>query len=329
MQWPESDFNFDDHAQKESLKFRVYEILFDYGIRVEWITGDSYHKTVRIPVDLNMLEPYVDLVAKLRDSGAQFLKAETNPTWDEMVIEVAVDGEALFKLTLVQDNALKRIGGKIAIVIDDFGYSFNKTVKEFINLEPKVTLSILPGLSYSRKIAESAFGNHREVMLHLPMEPQANKVKFDEYILLTSMNDTEVRSRVRKAIAAIPHAVGMNNHMGSLATVDEKVVAALMDEVKKTELFFLDSRTNSKTRAFNQAQKMKIPCNINDTFLDNIDEEPYIRQQLYSLAEIATKNGQAIGIGHPRPLTLKVLKQELAVLKKKGYKFVTVSKTVK
>ncbi len=323
------DGNINDFSQKEALRFSVYQVLFDCGVRVDWFSGDNYFKKVRIPSDLPLFEPYADLVANFRELGGQLLKAETNPAWDKMVIEVGLNDESLFEITLVSDTSLKRVAGEIAIVIDDFGYSFESLAKGFINFKQNITLAILPGLKYSKQIAEAAYENNREVMIHLPMEPQKGKVKLDDFILLTKMSEQEIKKRVRKAISSIPHVKGLNNHKGSLATKDEQLLSALLTEIHESGLFFLDSRTVAKTLAYSRAQKMNIACGINDTFLDAIQEAPFIREQINLLAEIASKNGHAIGIGHPNKLTLKVLQEEIPKLERKGFKFVNVSKVVK
>lgn len=315
--------------QKEALKFSLYRVLFDYGIRVDWITGDSYYKVVRIPRDLSIVEPYAALVAKFEELGGVLLKAKSKPLGDEMVLEVGLDSEPLFQVTLVEDSDLERFKGQIAMVIDDFGYFSNGVVAGFLNLPEQITFSILPGLTYSEKIAQEAHEKNREVMLHLPMEPKNGHFKTDDYILLTNMEEKEIRERTQKAIKAVPYVQGVNNHMGSLATENEPLLKILMSEIKKAGLFFLDSRTSANSLAYSWARKNKIPCAINNTFLDSIAEEPFIRQQVNLLAEMAAKNGQAIGIGHPNELTLKVLQEELPQLEKRGFQFVAVSNLLK
>jgi polysaccharide deacetylase 2 family uncharacterized protein YibQ len=316
-------------SQKEALRFSVYQVLFDFGIRVDWITGSSRSKTVRIPRDLSPLVPYAALVTNFRRLGGTILRAESNPQGDKFVLEVGIKNEPLFRLTMIYDTTLVRVGGKIALVIDDFGYSYNSVVRKFLNLRQRITFSIIPGLSKSQQIAQAAFENNREVMIHLPMEPNNGKVARSEFMLFTQMRSEEIRERVRKAIWSIPRAKGLNNHMGSKATADESLLSTLMEEIKKSGLFFLDSRTSPKSLAYSWAQKMNIPSGTNDTFLDAIDEEPFIRQQIYLLAEIATKRGYAIGIGHPKKLTLKILQDELPNLERKGYKFVSISEVVR
>lgn len=311
--------------QKEELKFSFYRVLFDYGIRVDWIAGDNYYKIVRVPKDLPIVEPYAALVARFEELGGVLLKARSRPLGDEMVLEVGLDGEPLFHVTLVEDPDLQRFKGRIAIVIDDFGYFFNGVVEGFLNLPERITFSILPGLTYSEKIAQAAYAENREVMLHLPMEPKNGHFEADDYILLTNMQEQEIRDRAQKAIKSVPHVRGINNHMGSLATENETLLKIVMSEIKKAGLFFLDSRTSPNSLAFTWARKNNIPCAINNTFLDSIAEEPFIRQQVNLLAEMAARNGQAVGIGHPNELTLKVLQEELPQLEKRGFQFVAVS----
>ncbi len=332
---PEPGLNFfsssgmNDTSQKEALKFSVYHVLFDFGIRVDWITGDHHSKTVLVPADLPIVTPYTALVSRFDELGGDLIKAESNPRGDRLTLEVGLKGKSLFQVTLLRDPELRRFAGKIAIVIDDFGYSFSSLVKGFINLDQKITLSILPGLDYSKKIAQAGFEAKRDVILHLPMEAKNDEVGFDGLTLRSGLSEAEIRDRVRNAVKGLPHITGLNNHMGSLATADVKLLSVMMDEVKKAGLFFLDSHTNFETRAYSVAGKNGIPCAINDTFLDAIEEEPFIRGQVYLLAEIASRKGQAIGIGHPEKLTLKVLKEELPKLERRGFQFVSVSELVK
>ncbi|MFQ5675161.1 MAG: divergent polysaccharide deacetylase family protein [bacterium] len=323
-----SNSEMNDYSKEEALRLSVYRVLFDFGIRVDWITGDSRSKTVLVPNDLPMVAPYIALTGKFRELGGTLIKAESNSAGDRMTIEVALQKEPLFRVTLLKDPELERNAGKIAIVIDDFGYSFGSQVEAFLNLNQEITFAILPGLPYSRKIAQAAVDGNRQAILHLPMEAKKDDVGFDGFTLHTRLPKEEIRARLRKSIKAVPHIVGLSNHMGSLATEDARLLRVMMEEVKKTGLFFLDSHTGPGTLAYATARGMAIPCAINDAFLDRIPEEPFIREQVYLLAEMASRRGYAIGIGHPKKMTLKVLQKELPVLARRGYQFVGVSELI-
>ena len=59
--------------------------------------------------------------------------------------------------------------GKIAIVLDDWGYTM-KQVPALGNLRRPVTLAVLPGLPHSADVARAAQADGHEVILHMPME---------------------------------------------------------------------------------------------------------------------------------------------------------------
>jgi hypothetical protein len=318
-----------DYDREEAIRLAFYEVLLGYGIRVDWISGDSRNKIVRIPIDLPVIEPYTELAARFRELGAQILQAESDALDDNMTLALAVAREPFMNVFLRRDASIARAAGRIALVIDDFGYTFNSGIEKFLQLQHTFTVSIIPGLKYSAAVANAAHERNRQVMIHLPMQPKNDKIDRDDFVLLTEMGENEIRNRVRRAINAIPHAVGLNNHMGSLATENDTLLAIMMAEVSKTGLFFLDSRTDPSTRAHVWARQFGIPTAVNDVFLDAIHEKPFIRQQILSLAEIAGRRGFAIAIGHPQELTLKVLQEELPKLEKRGFRLVNVSEMMK
>jgi len=313
--------------RQEELRFSLYHVLFEFGIRVEWISGDSYFKTVRIPKDLSIDATYAALISRFEELGGKILRAESNP--DRVRKVIGFQEESLFELTLVTDKRIARVSGKIAIVIDDFGNSFGERIDNFLQLEHLINISVLPGLEFSEAISHQATENGLPVLLHLPMEAANGTHMQDDFMLLTSMKSEAVKPIVRRALKAVPDALGVNNHMGSAVTVTVPILEPLMDELKRNGMFFLDSMTNPDSRGFRVARQKGVPTTINNTFLDTIREEPFIRKQLHLLGEMASKNGQAIGIGHPYELTLKILIEEMPKLEKLGYQFVAVSELVK
>lgn len=314
-------------AQRSALRRNVYNVLFDHGIQADWISGDSLDKTIGVPKDLPMVVLYTALVASIRELGGQLMQAESNAKGDKTVIEVGLQNEPLFRLTLRSEGSLERVAGRIAIVIPNLGNSYDKLVKEFLRLDEEITFSVIPGLKHARQISLSAAEYEHEVLIQLAVEPTNGKVE-GEYSLASQMSKKEIRRRVRKAISAIPNAKGLNDPRGSLAVLDDASLSALLAEIKGAKMTFLEGGTSGKTTAYDLAQKKKIPVGSNDAFLDTIKEEPFIRQQFIHLAEIASRNGQAIGIGSLNKVTLKVLRRELPRLKKKGYRFVELSKIV-
>jgi len=216
--------------------------------------------------------------------------------------------------------------GKIAIVLDDWGYNLDN-ISAIADIKYPLTLAILPNLPYSERIAEEAKRSNKEIILHLPMEPH-EKFRLEKNTILTSMDNKSIARIIDGDLDSVKYAKGVNNHMGSRATGDKRIMSVVFDELKSKNLYFLDSYVSSKTVASQLAKDKNVRFGKRDVFLDNRPEHEYIKGQLYKLALKAKKYGKAIGIGHNRKTTLETLRYLMPKLEKDGYEFVRVSEIV-
>jgi len=194
--------------------------------------------------------------------------------------------------------------------LDDWGYDYPEAVQTMFNLPVKLNMAVIPGLPKSTEQALLGFARGWEVMLHLPMEPESPGWRLGEYGVLTKMSDDEIRRTVHKALEAVPAISGVNNHMGSKATADARVMRVVLEELAKRGLFFVDSHTTGATVVAKVATGVRnIRIAENQVFLDNESDIDYILKRLELLVEVARRQGQALGIGHLRPNTAKALER--------------------
>ncbi len=219
--------------------------------------------------------------------------------------------------------------GKIAIIIDDFGYRDDNVSEGFLALDAELTLAVIPGHQNSKVFAAKADQKGYEVIVHMPMESTNETRGEKEYMLTTSMTSNEIESRVEEVISEFPEAVGMNNHQGSKATSDKRIMNILSNVLKRHGKYFIDSRTTSETVAEITMRFRGVHTIRRHVFLDNENKQNKIREQLYKLVDKAESKGLAVGIGHARINTLEVLKQEIPKLKEYGFKFQFASFAVK
>ena len=220
-----------------------------------------------------------------------------------------------------------RGSGKIAIVLDDWGYTM-KQVPALEAIHAPLTVSVLPGLPHSAEVAEKAAALGHEVILHMPMEAvNPNEPREEGRTILTGMGRSEILKLLDRSLATVPGARGMNNHQGSKVTADPKAMKVILAEAKRRRLYFLDSVTGKSVCA-DVAREVKVPFAQRAVFLDNEASGPYILEQLVELARAAAEKGQAVGIGHDRPVTLKCLLEAVPELEKAGYTLVPVSDLV-
>lgn len=213
--------------------------------------------------------------------------------------------------------------GKIAIVIDDWGYSLSN-LSILRQIKSPLTLAVLPNLAYSKIISREAHGLKMEVILHLPMEPK-EKLRLERNTILTSMDDNTIRKILSQALDSVIYARGVSNHMGSNVTADSRTIAVVFDELRDRKLYFLDSYVSADSVCLESAQKKDLGFARRDIFIDNKEDAEYIRGQLNKLKLTAKSRGEAVGIGHDRKITMQVLKDMMPELEKEGYKFVLLS----
>ncbi len=72
-------------------------------------------------------------------------------------------------------------------------------------------------------------------------------------------------------LETVPHAVGVNNHQGSRATSDAALMQALMPLLRERGLFFIDSRTDAKTVAYDMAKRDGVRAASRKVFLDDVE----------------------------------------------------------
>ncbi len=202
--------------------------------------------------------------------------------------------------------------GQLAIIIDDVGYHRDRGIA-FAELPVPLTLSVIPATPHGKAVATDALARGKEIMVHMPMTSH-HKPTTDPLALTEDLNDDELERLLNKAIAQVPGATGMNNHMGSALTENRTAMHKLMAYLARQQFFFIDSRTTSATVAAQIAQAHNIPIASRAVFLDNTREPSQIANKLAEAVEIAQAQGQAIAIGHAYPETLKLLTQALVQL---------------
>ncbi len=217
----------------------------------------------------------------------------------------------------------------ISIIIDDLGYGLADG-RRAIGLPGAVACSVLPHTPHGYRLAEAAYGAGKEVLLHLPMQP-ANEKDPGIGALTLDTGEHDLRRMVAANLAAVPHVVGINNHMGSLLTRHPGHMDWLMKSLRDDPrgLFFVDSVTSQKSVALQMARENSVPAARRDLFLDRDPDPEAIAAQFERLIMMAHERGSAVAIGHPYPETLEVLERELSGLDARGVRLVSVAEFIR
>jgi polysaccharide deacetylase 2 family uncharacterized protein YibQ len=283
-----------------------------------------------VPSDLPLAVCNLAVTRLSRRLGGDVLEATQNREGHRLSMLLGLDGVRTNLVTLRMNSDLSRTPGRIAIVVDDVGYQARDLIQGFCDLKQRVTLSIFPSEEHTAWSAARAHEAGHGVMIHLPMEPldyprrdPGPDAIFSDYA------DERIRALTREALSAVPHARGMNNHMGSRVTEDRRAVGAVLREASVYGFFFVDSMTSPRSVAFDLAQEMGMACGRNLLYLDTVETVEGVERALERLAAEARRRGTAIGIGHAKPVTLEVLRRELPKLEQAGIRFVAAAEAVR
>ena len=214
----------------------------------------------------------------------------------------------------------------IAIVIDDMGISHKRTA-EIYKIKAPLTASFLTYGNRIKEQMEKSVEAGQEVMLHIPMEAMTTK-DIAPNVLMTTMKNSEIEKNLEHQLTQFNNIKGVNNHMGSKMTANQTKMEAVMNILKKHNLFFLDSKTSALSKAKEAAEKYHVAYAHRHVFLDNHNDKNYIMKQLFLTEKLARKNGYAIAIGHPKSQTAIALREWIQTLDTKSLKIVHLSQIV-
>ncbi|MCP4186548.1 MAG: divergent polysaccharide deacetylase family protein [Gammaproteobacteria bacterium] len=217
----------------------------------------------------------------------------------------------------------------LSLVIDDLGYSF-KHGRRAIELQGDHTYAIIPGTSYSRKLARLADIHKKEVILHLPLQAINASASPEPNALNETMDENQLAKNLVDMLSEISVIKGVNNHMGSHLTQIDYFMRPIMDGIRayNPDLYFLDSRTSPNSIAYVEAINSGLSSMSRDVFLDNDHTNPEsIHLQYQVWLQKARIRGHAIAIGHPYPTTIDYLSQSIPMATD-DFRFLSVSKLI-
>ncbi|KAK3584237.1 hypothetical protein CHS0354_035318 [Potamilus streckersoni] len=212
---------------------------------------------------------------------------------------------------------------RMLLIIDDLGYDIRK-VRQFAELNPKITFAVLPLLPHSKETADYLRRQQRQFMLHMPMQPQGYpKIDPGPGVLLETDDEQTVSRKIETALKELAPVSGLNNHMGSGFSRNAVAMEYAFRVMSRNKLFFIDSRTAPDSHNAEIARRYGVPYAERHVFIDDTQSEPDILFQFRRAVKLTEKKGTVIVIGHPYRETYAVLKQELPLLDVKKIRLIT------
>ncbi|MBU8912652.1 MAG: divergent polysaccharide deacetylase family protein [Spirochaetales bacterium] len=214
--------------------------------------------------------------------------------------------------------------GTLYLILDDAGNNL-EPFPAFLEFPGPLAVAVLPQLPYSVEAAALTAAAGKEIMLHLPMEAVGGANPGPGAVTV-GMSDRDILRVIGENLGSVPGAIGVNNHMGSRATSDQRIMEIVLADLQRRELFFIDSRTTVDTVARPVAGYLRTPFAERHIFLDNERSRDAILAAIRGALELAHTQDQVVMIGHATvPELATILNEIYPVLTEHGYRFGLVS----
>lgn len=216
-------------------------------------------------------------------------------------------------------------GRPVALIIDDIGFDM-RIVEELAGIPAPIAFAILPYTPHAAEAARFLHTAGKEILLHLPMEPRSYPEELPgPGALMIGMDAKQIRRQLQEDLAAVPYLSGVNNHMGSRFMEDEARLTIVMEELEKRGLYFVDSRTTPDSRAREAANRTGVRFAARGLFIDHLPGYEAALENLTSPSRRGGKPGKPVlMIGHPRPETLRALRDALPRWQTEGVRLVAL-----
>jgi len=308
-----------------NIDYAIYESLYRSGVRkrnISFQNVETRHQngniwdfteiSVKCPDSQCTRNLQITITHDLTALGPEISYRYEKMPDNGIVCHISAQDFYTHKIVLSFDSQrlpVKDVRSRVAIIIDDLGYDPDIALS-FIQLNLPLSLSVLPCAPFTDLIVREATEKGSELILHLPMEPKHYpSVNPGPGALFLSMEEQEILRMLDQDLEDIPGVRGVNNHMGSSFTENREKMLIVLKELKKRNLFYIDSRTTSDTVGFKLARDIGLLAAKRSVFLDNDLAPKAIKIQLERLLSMARHSGFAIGIGHPHKETLKILRE--------------------
>ena len=211
---------------------------------------------------------------------------------------------------------------QIFLVIDDAGLTIEQA-EQFLTIPIPMTIAIMPHRRVCKEVASLVQHDpKKEAILHQPMEAKRKSANPGRGAIYDQMGNKEVVLILKDNLLTVPGVVGINNHMGSRITENQRIMNEVLSFCRSKKIFFLDSKTSYNSIVPRVAKNLKVHLEQRDVFLDIVHKRSAIQKRWEEAQRKADKKGYVVVIGHAWSKdTADVIRDSYKTLQKKGYTF--------
>lgn len=218
---------------------------------------------------------------------------------------------------------------RIAIIVSDLGLSRVATDAALRRLPADITLAFDAQADNVGAWLARARQDGHETLLSIPMEPlDFPRSDPGPNALLTSLPNVDNIERLRGFLKRGVGYVGVTTMTGSRMTTETEKILPILQEIQSRGLLVLDARLGAHSVIHDLARRIKLPVAVSSQEIDTDLTPQAIDQTLARLEKTARREGRAIAMASPLPVTLERLDEWAKGLASRGFVLAPVSAVV-
>jgi len=239
-------------------------------------------------------------------------------------------GDRVTHAIVVEPNPdLSDTGSEIAFVVIDLDPASEPLFRSFMESKIPFTIALRPDLPHAGRAGREVKDAGRELFLHLPMEPRGYpRVDPGKNAILLDLSRVEIEERISRSLGALGDPQGIVTRMGSAAVNDPDVMHAVLGEVKRRDILFVDAHGSGPSVVEETGEEMGARTLTLGATLDGSGSPAAIRARLDQLIQTAQQRGALAVAVRANSVVLTVLEAERDKLEKEGVAIVPASKLV-
>jgi polysaccharide deacetylase 2 family uncharacterized protein YibQ len=213
---------------------------------------------------------------------------------------------------------------RIALVIGGMGLNELSTQSVISRLPAEVTLAFAPYGAQVERLASAARDAGHEILLQAPMEPFDSSESPGPHVIPAG-DAPRAEDELHWQMGRMAGYFGVINYLGAKLTADRESVAALMAELSKRGLNYIDDGSAPQSLAGEAAAEKSVNFLKVDVRIDETRRPEAIDAALVKLENLARQKGVAVGFASGLPSTSERIARYLADSKRGGVVLVPVS----
>jgi len=242
-------------------------------------------------------------------------------------LKLGFGNQVTHAITIEPSESVADPGAQIAFIVTDLDRSPLKLYRAFLKSPVLFSIALRPDKPEAVRIGKEVRQENHEVLLHLPMEPKGYpRVDPGKDAILLDLSRIEIEERITRCLSAIGPVQGVVSRLGSAALNDPDVMRAVLDELKRRDLPFIDSHPSGPSMVEEIGEETGArTLTVGASLDDDKGTAASVRARVKEITAAAVQRGSLIVMVRPSALVLDVLESELPRIKAQGVELVPIS----